>query len=370
MLLGHSNIEKVFADRDKFQPGSVYGRIAGAIIAVVGELLSRPLLVLTGAPAEVLELAVRYLRIYFVGSFFLMIYNFEAAILRASGDTRRPLYCLMFTGCVNIALNLFFVLVCKMNVEGVALATLAADILSAVLLFVSLSREKDVLRLDWRAFAIHADVAKEILLIGIPAAIQGMLFNIANIVIQSGINSLGADVVAASTIGLNMEVFAYYIVTGFGQAAITFNSQNLGAGQIRRCESATRWCLLLGAVFALATSFGMITCRDLLAGIFTSDPAIRQLAGLRITIVVGFEILNMVVEVLSGALRGLGHAFVPTALSILFVCVVRVGWLLLFFPAHHTFSGLLMVYPVSWALASTAISVAYFIIQKRLRAEG
>lgn len=341
--------------------------VAGLVIMAMGELITRPLLEIVGTPDDVMGLAVLYLRIYFLGSVFLMLYNFEAAILRAAGDTRRPVFVLIITGIINIALNLLFVLVCGMSVEGVALATLISNICSAVILLWILLRSEGVLQVRLTEICFQGQVAKMILLIGIPAALQGMLFNIANIVIQSGINSFGADVVAGSTVGLNVEIFAYYIVASFGQASITFNSQNLGAGNLKRCEEATRWCLRLGFISAVVTSGIMVIFREFLAGLFTSDDAIIQIASMRILIIAGFEVINMIIEVLSGTLRGWGYSILPAVLCIFFICGVRVLWLLWIFPMNRTFEWLFTVYPISWGLAAISMTIAYFAVKKRLK---
>lgn len=343
--------------------------ISGLLVTAAGELITRPLLELVSTPENVMDMATLYLRIYFAGSIFIMLYNFESAILRAAGDTKRPLYILVISGIVNIILNLFFVRVCGMSVEGVALATLISNVISACLLFAILDREKGVLKVVPSGIRLHKETAKSILLIGVPSAMQGMLFNIANIVIQSGINSLGATVVAGSTVGLNVEIFLYYIITGFGQACVTFNGQNLGAGKWKRCVSATGWCLGLGFLVTVFASGIAIACRELLAGLFTTDAAVIEIAAYRILIIAGFEVLNMTIEVLSGALRGLGHSFVPTAICIFLVCGVRIVWLFAVFPMNRTFEWLLAVYPVSWGLACAGIAAAYLYLKRRMAAQ-
>lgn len=341
--------------------------LSGLLITLVGQLIAKPLLRLVSTPEDVLDLAVLYLRIYFGGSIFLMLYNFEAAILRAGGDTKRPLYILLMAGILNILLNLFFVLICGMSVEGVAIATLISNVFSALLLLVILLREPGILQVQPAKLRLEKDMVLPILRVGIPAAVQGMLFNIANIVIQWGINGLGSSVVAGSTIGLNVEIFAYYIVTGFGQASVTFNSQNLGAGQLRRCIRATRWCMLLGFLFTLVFSGLMVLLRLPLASLFTNEQAVAEIAALRILILAGLEVINLVIEVLSGALRGLGYSFTPTLLSAVFICGVRVAWLWWVFPLERSFRWLLMAYPVSWSLAALSITIAYFVIKRKFR---
>ena len=339
--------------------------ISGIIIALIGELIAKWLLVMMSTPAEVLDQALLFLRITFIGMIFLTIYNFESAILRASGDTKRPLYCLLISGVINVSLGLFFVVICKLDVAGVALATLIADATSALLLLIILIKEKGALKVSFKDLQIDSRITKDILFTGIPAAIQGMLFNIANIIIQSGINSLGADVVAASTVGLNFEIYIYYLITGFAQASITFNSQNYGAKNYKRCIQSTRWCMGLGFIFTMLLSGIFILFSHTFAGIFTSDQAIIELATIRMRYILAFEFLNMTIEIMSGSLRGLGNPMISTILCVIFVCGVRLFYMFVIFPHYNTFNMLLIIYPISWATASASIVSAYFMVKKK-----
>lgn len=339
--------------------------ITGFIVSIIGEIIARPLLELMSTPTEVLPLAVLYLRVCFIGMFFLTIYNFESAILRAGGDTKRPLYCLIISGTINVVLNLVFVILFKLDVAGVALATTIADATSSLLLFRILYKEEGALQVRLDNMKMEWVYTKEILIIGIPAAIQGMLFNISNIIIQSAINSLGADIVAASTVALNFEMYSYFLVTGFAQAAITFTSQNYGAKNYKRCIQSIRWCMLLGALFTGAISALFVSFSPVLSGIFTSDPAIVKIACIRISIVVTFEVLNMTIEIMSGALRGLGNPMISTVLCIIFTCTLRLAWIFIAFARIHTFQSVLVVYPISWAVTSASIVIAYLVVKKK-----
>ena len=339
--------------------------ISGIIIALIGELIAKWLLVMMSTPAEVLDQALLFLRITFIGMIFLTIYNFESAVLRACGDTKRPLYCLLISGVINVSLGLFFVVICKLDVAGVALATLIADATSALLLLIILIKEKGALKVSFKDLQIDSRITKDILFTGIPAAIQGMLFNIANIIIQSGINSLGADVVAASTVGLNFEIYIYYLITGFAQASITFNSQNYGAKNYKRCIQSTRWCMGLGFIFTMLLSGIVILFSHTFAGIFTSDQAIIELATIRMRYILAFEFLNMTIEIMSGSLRGLGNPMISTILCVIFVCGVRLFYMFVIFPHYNTFNMLLIIYPISWAAASASIVSAYFVVKKK-----
>lgn len=364
--LGEGNHQKV---HESVHASIAIAIIAGIIIMIIGQIIARPLLELVSTPDNVMDLAVLYLRIYFAGSPFLLLYNFESAIFRAAGDTKKPVYVLLCTGMVNIVLNLFFVVICKMSIDGVALATLTADVLSAGILFILLVRRRDVIQVIPKKIKYHNNVAKMILFIGIPSAIQGMLFNIANIILQSGVNGLGSDVVAGSTVGLNIEIYAYFIITGVGQAAITFNSQNLGAGNIKRCEQSTKWSLIIGIIVALITSTVLVLFRRQIAGVFTDDPAVIEIAATRVLLIAGFEVINVFIEVLSGALRGLGYSSFPAALCVIFICGVRIVWLFFIFPMNKTFAWLMTIYPISWACAAVALIITYLIVRKKVRRE-
>lgn len=340
--------------------------IAGLIITVIGEAITVPLLRAVGTPEDVMDMAVRYLRIYFSGSIFLTLYNFESAIFRANGDTKKPLYILVISGIINIILNLFFVLAFHMSVAGVALATLVSNAVSAVFLFWLLMREEGTIKVSFSDMRLTSEIAKNILIIGVPSAVQGMIFNIANIIIQSGINSLGSVAVAGATVGQNIEIFGYFAVTGFGQAAVTFNSQNLGAGNIRRCIASTRWCVVLGFIFTALVSAVLVAFRFRLSALFTSDTAVIEIAAERIFLIAAFEVINMVIEVMSGALRGLGRSLSPALLSVFCICGVRMIWLFLIFPMNRTFGWLFTVYPISWIIAMIAITIAYLIVKRKL----
>lgn len=340
--------------------------ISGFIMMIIGFFLAGPLLEAMGTPEEIMGLAKKYLQIYMLGAVFLMVYNFEAAIMRANGDTRRPLYCLLFSGVLNVILNLFFVIVFHMNIEGVAIATVISNATGAFLLFQSLTKAQSVIHVELSELRIDKGRMLAILKIGVPAAIQGMMFNIANVLIQTGFNQLGADVIAASTIGLNAEIFVYYLMNSFGQTCVTFNGQNYGAGDYKRCKDATRVCLVLGEFITMSLALLFLTFRIPFSRIYSTDTGIIALAQIRLVSVLSFEMFNVIIEVLSGALRGLGYSFIPAALSAFFVCGVRVVWIFAVFPIAHSFKQLLIVYPVSWIAASVVITIAYFLVRKRV----
>lgn len=365
-LLGAEEKETV---RKAVHTALVVAVISGAGLMVLGQFLAGPLLSWMDTPGDIIHLARKYLRIYLLGAVFQMVYNFEAAILRANGDTRRPLLCLLLSGVVNVVLNLIFVIGFHMDVAGVALATVIADVVGAVLLWICLRREPGPIRVEPALLRIDKKLLRVILYIGIPAAIQGMMFNIANVIIQSGINSLGSEVVAASTIGVTAEIFVYYLLNSFGQASMTFTGQNYGAGNLVRCRHASRWCLLLGALFSEAFALLLVAFGLSFAGLYTTETSIALLALTRMRWVLPFQLFNVVIEVLSGTLRGLGYSFVPTILCAVFVCGLRIVWVAAIFPRFPTFQGLLLVYPVSWLATGVALAVAYAVLKKKLLTE-
>ncbi len=340
--------------------------LTGLAMTVLGELTAPLLLQAMGTPDNILDAAVLYMRIYYIGMPFLMIYNFEAAILRGAGDTKRPLECLLLAGVLNLLLNLLFVAGFHMGVAGVALGTLIADAVDAGLLLHFLLKGSNGVKLDLGEIRFAGSAARSIFAIGIPAAIQGMMFDIANMIIQTGFNSLGSVVVAGSTIGLNAEIFVYYLETGFAQAAVTFNGQNLGAGNVKRCRQATRTAMILGTVFTMGLSGLFILFSGQFAGLFTVDAAVKDTAMLRMHQVLGFEFFNMTIEILSGAIRGLGYSAFPAALAAVFICGTRLVWMGFVFPQLRSFSGLLWVYPVSWMLTAAAMALAYRYVTHRV----
>lgn len=340
--------------------------LSGLLVSIVGLIITRPVLRLMATPDDVIDLSTTYLRIYFLGMPFLMLYNFSAAILRSKGDTKRPLICLTISGVINVILNLIFVIGLRMSVAGVAIATVISQLISASLLIYFLTREEGALRLSFNKLRIDKQILREIARIGIPSGLQGMVFSASNVVIQSSMNSLGSTVIAASSAALNFEIFAYYMLNGFEHAAVTFTGQNYGAGKFERCNAVAYRCLLLGGIFTGALCAVFIAFGSSLIRIYTADEAVIPLALERVRLVLTFQIVNMALEVFSGCMRGLGHSFVPAVVSMAGICGVRLIWVATVFKASPTFPTLIAVYPLSWIITAALISIAYFIIRKRV----
>jgi len=340
--------------------------ICGIGIAIFGELIASPLLKVLDVPDEIFDMALLYLRITVAGVPVLFLYNFEAAILRSRGDTKTPLLVLILSGVINVGLNLLFVIVFNMSVAGVALATVISTVVSSGLLLVVLMRRNDNLKVSFANLKIDRALLSKILRIGLPAGVQGSMFSIANIIIQSAVNSLGPDVMAASSAAFNIEILSYYIVNAFGQATTTFIGQNYGAGNIKRCRRVFALALSMSVCITLAVSSVMIFFGEALLSIFNNEPEIISIGMIRMIAIVGFEVINSLVDGPSGALRGFGKSATPAFLSLIGICGVRIAWVYTVFKATPTFTVLMASYPLSWLVTSAMIFIAYFIIIKRL----
>lgn len=333
--------------------------IGGFLMMGIGQLIAHPLLNLLGVPGNILPMALAYLRIYMIGLPVIFLYNFESAIFRSQGDTKTPLICLFLSGIINVALNLFFVLVVGMTADGVALATVIANIVSSGLMFIILFRSDADISVRWQEFRISGGVLRRMLYIGVPAGLQGMVFSVSNLVMQSAINSLGSDVMAASSASFNIEIFAYYFLNAFGQAATTFTGQNRGAGKMDRCRKIVRTGLVQDILVSLMMSVIILPLGHNLTALFNSDPAVIKFAVDRLWAVVTFEWINSIMEILSGALRGHGLSLGPAIMTLIGVCGTRIVWVALIFPLRRTFFFLMTVYPISWVITAVSLIIYY-----------
>lgn len=332
--------------------------LGGVFIAVLGEIIASPLLKSLQVPDEVFASALLYLRIYLLGMPVILLYNFESAIFRSVGETKTPLVALAVSGVLNVLLNLFFVAILHMTVNGVAIATVISNVVSSAILFIKLIKSEHTIKIEFSKLKIDGKILLQIIKIGLPAGIQGAVFAVANIVIQSAINSLGTIVMAASSAALNLEVFTYDILTSFGQACTTFTGQNYGAKKYSRCRQALKISLLEGAI-TLVISIGIvfISGKYLLA-IFNNDARVIELGYTRLILVMSAHIFSLIYEVISGYLRGFGISLVPAILTTLGVCVVRIIWIKLYFPQHQTFKAILTAYPISLSLTAVLMFAA------------
>ena len=339
--------------------------LCGLLALLVGELAARPLLTLISTPENILDSAVLYLRIYLFAVMFQVIYNFTSAILRSKGDTRRPLYCLIASGVLNVALNLLLVIVFRMGVSGVAIATLISNLVCAAASVVLLLREEEPFRLSFGRLGLDRQILSFALRIGLPAGLQAMLFSVSNIIIQSGINSFGADCIAGNTAAVNFEFISYFFVLGFSQAETTFISQNYGAGKYDRCGRIFRLSTLMGGLCCLALSLCFFFGSRFWIGLFTSSESVYGFAMVRMTCVVLLESLTTFNEMPAAACRSMGVSLPPTIISVLWACVFRIVWISTVFRAVHTITVLMLVYPVTWVIIGICQTVLYLHTRRR-----
>lgn len=343
-----------------------FGAILGFILMCLGMLSARTILELSGTPDSVLDQALLYIRIYFLCIPFMTIYNFGSAILRSFGDSKRPMYYLIVSGTVNVILNLVLVICFHLDVAGVAIATVISNILSAAMLIIYLHRRQDEFQFRVRDMRIEKTALQKILLIGVPAGIQAALFSVSNVFIQSGINSFGEDAIAGSSLALNFEYFSYDITSAFAQAAVTFTSQNYGAGNIKRCKRIFLLCLLFGFGFTELLSIIFMIWDDFFVSIYTTSSAVAAYALIRLHHVCSLEGLAATYEVESAALRGMGKSLEPSIITILGTVVFRLIWMVTIFKQVPTYAMLMNVYVASWLFTGGAIFIVYWHHMKKV----
>ena len=333
----------------------------GIVVTIIGELVAGYVLSMLNVPHDVYGQALLYLRIYLLGMPVILLYNFEAAIFRSVGDTKVPLKTLVVSGIINVILNLFFVIILKMTVNGVAIATVIFNLISAIILLNKLIKTDQYIHVNLKELRIYKLSLVRILKIGMPAGVQSAVFALANIVIQAAINSLGTVVIAASSAAFNVEIFAYDILNSFGQACTTFVGQNYGAGQIDRCKKTLYLCLIEDAI-ASALAIGIIIVSGkFLLSLFNNNPQVIQIGYTRLIMVFTAYIFSMLYEVMSGYLRGFGISLVPAILTC--ICGTRVLWVETVFKSYQSFTTIMCAYPLSLAL--TAIIIFFTLMYYR-----
>ncbi|MBQ7535810.1 MAG: MATE family efflux transporter [Stomatobaculum sp.] len=348
----------------------LFSLICGFFLAFIGQITARPLLRLMSSPEDVIELAAVYLKIYFAGMPFLLLYNMGASILRGTGDAGRPLYSLLFAGVVNVILNLIFVVGFRLSVIGVALATVISNALSAGLVVFFLMKEKGPLKLELRKLRLDRNQLAAVLRIGLPSGIQGTVFSISNVCIQTAINGFGSVVVAGSAISLNFEYMCYFAINGFIQACLNFTGQNYGAGQTERCRKVYWQSLFCGTLSCFLFNCAFYFARSFTLGLFTRDPAVIAVAEERMRCILMFQSLAASYEIAAAALRGMGRAMVPAVLTVFGSCLFRILWIWTVFRAVPELPVLFYVYPASWILTGILVTAAYFHVRKQAEAEA
>lgn len=326
--------------------------VCGGVLLVVGWFCSQPLLVMMGTPDEILPLSAKYLKVYFLGAPAMLVYNFGAAILRAVGDTKRPLYILLGAGVINVILNLVFVIVFGMDVEGVALATDISQLFSAIIIIRFLMKDDAAYKLELSKLQIDGGEAKRIVKVGLPAGIQGSIFSISNVLIQSSVNSFGATVVAGNTATCNLEGFVYVAMNSFHQTALSFTGQNMGARKMDRVKQVLYVCLICVTVTGL--SLGLLGCLfgPQLIGIYSDSAEVIAYGMRRMVIIFPTYFLCGFMDVLVGSIRGMGFSIMPMIVSLMGACAFRVVWIFTIFRMNPSLERLYISYPISWAITS------------------
>lgn len=352
--------------QETVQTALVTAVAGGVLLTILGIVVSGPMLTLMGTPEDVLDQAVLYMRLYFLGMPATLLFNFGAAALRAVGDTRRPLYFLTISGVVNVCFNLFFVIVLHMGVAGVATATVISQYLSGGLILLCLTRTEGVCHIELRQLRFYKDKLKRMLQTGLPAGLQGVIFNIANVLIQSSVNSFGATVVAGNAAASNLEGFVYISMNALYQTCLSFTSQNLGAQKFRRIDQVLVRCVLIVSVIGLVLGNGARLLGNQLLSIYSSDPEVISYGMIRLSVVAVVYFLCGVMEVASGSVRGLGYSVLPTLVSLAGACLFRIIWIFTVFQHFHTLLVLYLSWPISWVLTVSAHLICYLIIRRKV----
>lgn len=341
--------------------------VSGLILIFLGFFLSRPALTLMDTPEDVIQQSILYMRIYFVGMPMMMAYNFGSAILRAVGDTKRPLYYLLTAGVINVILNLIFVILFSMGVAGVATATVISQAVSAALVLRCLIRSDADYKLDLRQLTVKKDKLLKMIQIGVPAGLQGALFSISNVLIQSSVNSFGKIAMAGNTAAGNIEGFVYTAMNALHQASISFTGQNFGAQKYDRIRKTLVICLGLVIAVGLILGNGVYFLGGLLLQLYTDNPEAVTYGILRLSVICTTYCLCGMMDVIVGSIRGMGYAIMPMLVSLTGACLFRVVWIYTVFQEYHTLLCLYLSYPISWALTFGVHLICFLLIFRKMR---
>ncbi len=363
---GQKNKEK--ADRVAYT-SMVFSLIVGVVIGIFGILTSGFFLKLMGTTEDVIELSTAYLRIYFVGLPFSMIYNFGAAIFRATGDSRKPFYYLTISGVCNVLLNLLFVIVFKMDVPGVAIATVISQAVSAILIIIALLFHNNFFEFKIRNIRLYKEEAIEIIKIGIPAGLQGVIFSFSNVLIQSSINSLGTNVVGGNGASSSLEGFIYTSMNGVAQACAAFVSANYGAGKKKNIKKIILYSTILVMFMDLVVGGLIFILRHQMLGLYVKNEESIEAGISRLTIIVTTYFLCGFMDTFANSLRGIGYSVTPMIISLIGACGFRIFWIYTFFPMEklHNISGLAVSYPISWILTASFQLLILIILYRKLK---
>ena len=341
--------------------------IGGVILTIFGVIAAKPLLTLMSVPSDVIELSTLYLRIYFLGVTAMLVYNYGASILRAKGDTKRPLYFLTIAGVVNVVLNLILVIVFHMGVAGVGIATTVSQFISAGLILYCLVGEHSYMKLHLKELKIHKEQFIEIVKIGLPAGIQGSVFSLSNVVIQSTINGFGSVIMAGSGAAANIEGFVYVGMNAFYQSCLTFTGQNYGAGKMDRVKKTLYSCQFLVIITGLILGIGAWYFGDFLVGFYATEPEVIQAGVIRLGYVSKLYFLCGIMDVMVGSLRGLGYSIFPMIMSLLGACVLRLVWIAFVFPLNPIPENVYISYPITWIVTACAHMITYLYVMHKIK---
>lgn len=349
--------------------------VSGVALTVIGEIFARQLLILMRTPDAILDLATVYLRIYFIGMPSMMVYNFGSAIMRSVGDTQRPLYFLFAVGVINVALNLLLVICFKMDVAGVAIATVISQTVSAALVVFCMMRDKGAIHFEPKRMSLRRDKVLAIMRIGLPAGFQGSIFSLSNVFIQSSVNTFGEVVVAGNSAAANIEGFVYMGMNAFHHATLSFTGQNMGAGRYDRIKRTLFTGLACVSVTGLALGWLAVLLGRPLLGIYTDNPAAVDAGMVRLLMICGPYLLCGLMDVMVGSIRGMGYAILPMSISLVGACGLRLVWLATIYqiPKFHTTQVIYMSYPVTWTITFLVDVVCFVIIwniRKKRRLAG
>ena len=338
---------------------------SGLILVLIGLFFTKPLLILMGSPQEVLPLSAIYLKIFFVGMPAMMVYNFGSAILRAVGDTRRPMLYLTVAGILNVCLNLFFVIICHLSVVGVALATTLSQVLSASLVIWALMKEEGICHLELKELHIYKEKFLQLVRIGLPAGMQGMIFSISNVLIQSSINSFGAVAMAGNTAAASVEGFVYVSMNSMHQTAISFVSQNYGAQNFKRIRKIVCYCIGMVTVIGLVMGNGAYLISGRLLSFYSNKSEVIAYGVVRLLYIATPYFICGIIDTLVGVIRGLVYSLMPTIVSLIGACGFRVLWIYTIFPIHRTLPCLYVSYPISWIMTAMVHMICLFVVSKK-----
>ena len=362
VYIGRGELGRV---RGGIQTTVIVALTCSLLMTVLGIVLTDPILEAVNVPQDAWDEARQYLHVYFAGVVFFVVYNFGSAVLRAKGDTRRPLYALALSVALNVILNYVAVVVCDAGVSGIALATVISNMVSSGMIVFYLLCEEETFRLSFSDFHASKADLRSLLYVGVPAGLQGAVFALSNVVIQGAINSFGTDATAGSAAAMNYEYYTYFFTSAFSQAAVTFIGQNYAAKQYDRCDSVMKFCMGASVGITLALSVLFVGLGDISLGVFTTEAGALSFGTIRMWQVELLECMPCSYEITAAGMRGMGWSVLPTVVVIVGSCLLRIVYVIAIFPAISSFENLMLIYPITWIITGSVMIALYFIARKR-----